>query len=155
MAERQLVKEQQEDGTLQEAGASYQTPGPDPHLPASDERWALDALRNCKFCTCEGPGLCHGLRSHVGRIQRSGNSDFSLKEFYHLVGKKIENLPLFNQYRCVRIDLVLVTREGSIRRQGRGDYYLVEWVRLRYVEKVQVRIMVGPEAQRQEAPRVL
>ncbi|XP_059039428.1 rho guanine nucleotide exchange factor 12 isoform X4 [Mustela lutreola] len=46
VAERQLVKEQQEDGTLQEAGASYQTPGPDPHLPASDERWALDALRN-------------------------------------------------------------------------------------------------------------
>lgn len=97
VAERQLAKEQQEDGTLQEAGASYQTPGPDPHLPASDERWALDALRNCKFCTCEGPGLCHGLRSHVGRIQRSGNSDFSLKEFYHLVGKKIENLPLLNR----------------------------------------------------------
>lgn len=48
-----------------------------------------------------------------------------------------------------------MTREGGIRRQGRGDYYLVEWVRLRYVEKVQVRIMVGPEAQRQEAPRVL
>lgn len=49
VAERQFAKEQHADGTLQEAGASYQIPIPDPHLPASEERWALDALRNCKF----------------------------------------------------------------------------------------------------------
>ncbi|XP_026361334.1 rho guanine nucleotide exchange factor 12 isoform X1 [Ursus maritimus] len=46
VAERQFAKEQHADGTLQEAGASYQIPIPDPHLPASEERWALDALRN-------------------------------------------------------------------------------------------------------------
>ncbi|XP_064433403.1 rho guanine nucleotide exchange factor 12 isoform X8 [Mirounga angustirostris] len=46
VAERQFAKEQHADGTLQEAGASYQITTPDPHLPASEERWALDALRN-------------------------------------------------------------------------------------------------------------
>ncbi|XP_021552130.1 rho guanine nucleotide exchange factor 12 isoform X6 [Neomonachus schauinslandi] len=46
VAERQFAKEQHADGTLREAGASYQITTPDPHLPASEERWALDALRN-------------------------------------------------------------------------------------------------------------
>lgn len=51
VAEGQFAKEQHTDGTLQEAGASYQAPVPEPHFPASEERWALDALRNRKFCS--------------------------------------------------------------------------------------------------------
>ncbi|XP_012585184.1 PREDICTED: rho guanine nucleotide exchange factor 12 isoform X2 [Condylura cristata] len=44
--ERQFAKEQHEDGTLKEVGINYQITIPDPHLPVSEERWALDALRN-------------------------------------------------------------------------------------------------------------
>uniref|UniRef100_A0A8C0D605 Rho guanine nucleotide exchange factor 12 n=1 Tax=Balaenoptera musculus TaxID=9771 RepID=A0A8C0D605_BALMU len=46
VAERQFAKEQHADGTLKEVGVSYQITVPDPHLPVSEERWALDALRN-------------------------------------------------------------------------------------------------------------
>lgn len=49
VAERQFAKEQHADGTLKEVGVNYQVTIPDPHLPGSEERWALDALRNCKF----------------------------------------------------------------------------------------------------------
>ncbi|TEA29460.1 hypothetical protein DBR06_SOUSAS510011, partial [Sousa chinensis] len=46
VAERQFAKEQHADGTLKEVGVNYQITVPDPHLPVSEERWALDALRN-------------------------------------------------------------------------------------------------------------
>nr|XP_044607603.1 rho guanine nucleotide exchange factor 12 isoform X4 [Equus asinus] len=46
VAERQFAKEQRADGTLKEVGGNYQITIPDPHLPVSEERWALDALRN-------------------------------------------------------------------------------------------------------------
>ncbi|XP_032495760.1 rho guanine nucleotide exchange factor 12 isoform X3 [Phocoena sinus] len=46
VAERQFAKEQHADGTLKEVGVNYQITIPDPHLPVSEERWALDALRN-------------------------------------------------------------------------------------------------------------
>ncbi|XP_063112005.1 rho guanine nucleotide exchange factor 12 isoform X3 [Cavia porcellus] len=46
VAERQFAKEQHADGTLKEGGENYQIAIPDPHLPVSEERWALDALRN-------------------------------------------------------------------------------------------------------------
>nr|XP_045371504.1 rho guanine nucleotide exchange factor 12 [Camelus bactrianus] len=46
VAERQFAKEQHADGTLKEAGVNYQITIPGPHLPVSEERWALDALRN-------------------------------------------------------------------------------------------------------------
>ncbi|XP_017379044.1 rho guanine nucleotide exchange factor 12 isoform X4 [Cebus imitator] len=46
VAERQFAKEQHTDGTLKEAGEDYQITIPDSHLPISEERWALDALRN-------------------------------------------------------------------------------------------------------------
>ncbi|XP_060035882.1 rho guanine nucleotide exchange factor 12 [Erinaceus europaeus] len=46
VAEQQFAKEQHADGTLKEAGMNYQITTPDPHLPVSEERWALDALRN-------------------------------------------------------------------------------------------------------------
>jgi Rho guanine nucleotide exchange factor 12 len=45
----QFAKEQHADGTLKEDGENDDIPTPDPHLPVSEERWALDALRNCKF----------------------------------------------------------------------------------------------------------
>ncbi|XP_057622434.1 rho guanine nucleotide exchange factor 12 isoform X1 [Chionomys nivalis] len=40
----QFAKEQHANGTLKEDDGSY--PIPEPHLPVSEERWALDALRN-------------------------------------------------------------------------------------------------------------
>ncbi|XP_057552003.1 rho guanine nucleotide exchange factor 12 isoform X2 [Hippopotamus amphibius kiboko] len=46
VSERQFAKEQHADGTLKEVGVNYQVTIPDPHLPVSEERWALDALRN-------------------------------------------------------------------------------------------------------------
>uniref|UniRef100_A0A2K6EFT3 Rho guanine nucleotide exchange factor 12 n=1 Tax=Propithecus coquereli TaxID=379532 RepID=A0A2K6EFT3_PROCO len=46
VAERQFAKEQHADGTLKEVGVNYQITIPDPHLSVSEERWALDALRN-------------------------------------------------------------------------------------------------------------
>uniref|UniRef100_A0A8D1Z9H4 Rho guanine nucleotide exchange factor 12 n=1 Tax=Sus scrofa TaxID=9823 RepID=A0A8D1Z9H4_PIG len=46
VAERQFAKEQHADGTLKEVGVNYQITIPEPHLPVSEERWALDALRN-------------------------------------------------------------------------------------------------------------
>ncbi|XP_048651567.1 rho guanine nucleotide exchange factor 12 [Marmota marmota marmota] len=46
VTERQFAKEQHTDGTLKESGENYQITIPDPHLPVSEERWALDALRN-------------------------------------------------------------------------------------------------------------
>ncbi|XP_078195824.1 rho guanine nucleotide exchange factor 12 isoform X5 [Callithrix jacchus] len=46
VAERQFAKEQHTDGTLKEVGEDYQITIPDSHLPISEERWALDALRN-------------------------------------------------------------------------------------------------------------
>lgn len=45
----QFVKEQHANGTLKEDDGSYPIPIPEPHMPVSEERWALDALRNCKF----------------------------------------------------------------------------------------------------------
>ncbi|XP_016063141.1 PREDICTED: rho guanine nucleotide exchange factor 12 [Miniopterus natalensis] len=46
VAERHFAKEQHADGTVKEVGVNYQVTIPDPHLPISEERWALDALRN-------------------------------------------------------------------------------------------------------------
>ncbi|KAK2099628.1 Rho guanine nucleotide exchange factor 12, partial [Saguinus oedipus] len=46
VAERQFAKEQHTDGTLKDVGEDYQITIPDSHLPISEERWALDALRN-------------------------------------------------------------------------------------------------------------
>lgn len=51
VTERQFAKEQNSDGTLKEAGVNYQITIPDSYLPVSEERWATDALRNCKFYT--------------------------------------------------------------------------------------------------------
>ncbi|XP_012968364.1 rho guanine nucleotide exchange factor 12 isoform X2 [Mesocricetus auratus] len=42
----QFAKEQRANGSLKEDDGSYPIPIPDPHLPVSEERWALDALRN-------------------------------------------------------------------------------------------------------------
>ncbi|XP_021526877.1 rho guanine nucleotide exchange factor 12 isoform X2 [Aotus nancymaae] len=46
VAERQYAQEQHTDGTLKEVGEDYQITIPDSHLPISEARWALDALRN-------------------------------------------------------------------------------------------------------------
>uniref|UniRef100_A0A4X2K4D8 Rho guanine nucleotide exchange factor 12 n=1 Tax=Vombatus ursinus TaxID=29139 RepID=A0A4X2K4D8_VOMUR len=45
LAERQFEKEQTEE-TSKESGMDYQSTIPEPHFPVSEERWALDALRN-------------------------------------------------------------------------------------------------------------
>lgn len=42
----QFAKEQHANGTLKEGNGGYPVTIPDPHLPVSEERWALDALRN-------------------------------------------------------------------------------------------------------------
>ncbi|XP_036047675.1 rho guanine nucleotide exchange factor 12 isoform X2 [Onychomys torridus] len=42
----QFAKEQCANGTLKEDDGSYPIPIPEPHLPVTEERWALDALRN-------------------------------------------------------------------------------------------------------------
>ncbi|XP_014640521.1 PREDICTED: rho guanine nucleotide exchange factor 12 isoform X3 [Ceratotherium simum simum] len=49
VAERQFAKEQHADGVLKEVGVNYQITIPDSHLPVSEERWAVDALRNLGF----------------------------------------------------------------------------------------------------------
>uniref|UniRef100_A0A5F8GN29 Rho guanine nucleotide exchange factor 12 n=1 Tax=Monodelphis domestica TaxID=13616 RepID=A0A5F8GN29_MONDO len=46
LAERQFEKEQQAEETLKESEMDYQSTVPEPHFPVSEERWALDALRN-------------------------------------------------------------------------------------------------------------
>ncbi|XP_043850710.1 rho guanine nucleotide exchange factor 12 isoform X4 [Dromiciops gliroides] len=45
LAERQFEKEQAEE-TSKESRMDYQSTVPEPHFPVSEERWALDALRN-------------------------------------------------------------------------------------------------------------
>ncbi|XP_036600800.1 rho guanine nucleotide exchange factor 12 isoform X1 [Trichosurus vulpecula] len=45
LAERQFEKEQAEE-TSKAPGMDYQSTIPEPHFPVSEERWALDALRN-------------------------------------------------------------------------------------------------------------
>ncbi|XP_078003023.1 rho guanine nucleotide exchange factor 12 isoform X4 [Phascolarctos cinereus] len=45
LAERQFEKEQAEE-TSKESGMDYQSTIPEPRFPVSEERWALDALRN-------------------------------------------------------------------------------------------------------------
>lgn len=45
----QFAKEQHANGTFKEGDGGYPVTISDPHLPVSEERWALDALRNCKF----------------------------------------------------------------------------------------------------------
>lgn len=45
----QFAKEQHANGTLKEGDGGYPVTIPGPHVPVSEERWALDALRNCKF----------------------------------------------------------------------------------------------------------
>uniref|UniRef100_A0A8C6GHD9 Rho guanine nucleotide exchange factor 12 n=1 Tax=Mus spicilegus TaxID=10103 RepID=A0A8C6GHD9_MUSSI len=42
----QFAKEQHANGTLKEGDGGYPVTIPGPHLPVSEERWALDALRN-------------------------------------------------------------------------------------------------------------
>ncbi|XP_058400981.1 rho guanine nucleotide exchange factor 12 isoform X3 [Diceros bicornis minor] len=49
VAERQFAKEQHADGVLKEVGVNYQIAIPESHLPVSEERWAVDALRNLGF----------------------------------------------------------------------------------------------------------
>uniref|UniRef100_A0A8C6QYY0 Rho guanine nucleotide exchange factor 12 n=1 Tax=Nannospalax galili TaxID=1026970 RepID=A0A8C6QYY0_NANGA len=46
ITETQFAKEQHVNGTLKEGGGNYPVTILDPHLPVSEERWALDALRN-------------------------------------------------------------------------------------------------------------
>ncbi|XP_008258831.1 rho guanine nucleotide exchange factor 12 isoform X5 [Oryctolagus cuniculus] len=46
VTERQFAKERNTDGTLKDVGVNYQITIPDSHLSVSEERWALDALRN-------------------------------------------------------------------------------------------------------------
>nr|KAF6436915.1 Rho guanine nucleotide exchange factor 12 [Molossus molossus] len=46
VAERPSAKEQHAGGTAKGAGVNSQIAAPDPPLPVSEERWALDALRN-------------------------------------------------------------------------------------------------------------
>ncbi|XP_062053194.1 rho guanine nucleotide exchange factor 12 isoform X5 [Lepus europaeus] len=46
VTERQFAKERNTDGTLKDAGVNYQITIPDSHSSVSEERWALDALRN-------------------------------------------------------------------------------------------------------------
>uniref|UniRef100_A0AAA9SRC7 Rho guanine nucleotide exchange factor 12 n=1 Tax=Bos taurus TaxID=9913 RepID=A0AAA9SRC7_BOVIN len=69
VAERQFAKEQHADGTLKEVGVNYQVTIPDPHLPGSEERWALDALRNL--------GLLKQLLVHqLGLTEKSTQEDW-------------------------------------------------------------------------------
>uniref|UniRef100_A0A452G9M6 Rho guanine nucleotide exchange factor 12 n=1 Tax=Capra hircus TaxID=9925 RepID=A0A452G9M6_CAPHI len=69
VAERQFAKEQHADGTLKEVGVNYQIIIPDPHLPVSEERWALDALRNL--------GLLKQLLVHqLGLTEKSTQEDW-------------------------------------------------------------------------------
>lgn len=42
----QFAKEQHANGTFKEGDGGYPVTSSDPHLPVSEERWALDALRN-------------------------------------------------------------------------------------------------------------
>lgn len=49
VAERRFAQEQHAEGAVKEAGVNNHMTIPYPHLPVSEERWALDALRNCKL----------------------------------------------------------------------------------------------------------
>ncbi|XP_008050065.2 rho guanine nucleotide exchange factor 12-like, partial [Carlito syrichta] len=69
VAERQFSKEQHADGTLKEVGVSYQITIPDPHLPVSEERWALDALRNLSL-------LKQLLVQQLGMTEKSTQEDW-------------------------------------------------------------------------------
>ncbi|XP_036286133.1 rho guanine nucleotide exchange factor 12 isoform X5 [Pipistrellus kuhlii] len=46
VAERRFAQEQHAEGAVKEAGVNNHITIPDLHLPVSEERWALDALRN-------------------------------------------------------------------------------------------------------------
>ncbi|KAH0514707.1 Rho guanine nucleotide exchange factor 12 [Microtus ochrogaster] len=65
-----FAKEQHANGTLKEDDGSYPIPIPEPHLPVSEERWALDALRNL--------GLLKQLLA-----QRFGLTEKSTQEDWH------------------------------------------------------------------------
>lgn len=46
MAERRFAQAQHAERAVKEAGVNDHITTPDPHVPVSEERWALDALRN-------------------------------------------------------------------------------------------------------------
>ncbi|XP_049713545.1 rho guanine nucleotide exchange factor 12 isoform X1 [Elephas maximus indicus] len=68
-AERPFAEERHADGALKELGVGYQISIPGPHFPVSEERWALDALRNL--------GLLKQLLVHqLGLTERSTQEDW-------------------------------------------------------------------------------
>ncbi|KAL1782305.1 rho guanine nucleotide exchange factor 12 isoform X2 [Sigmodon hispidus] len=65
----QYAKEQCANGTLKEDDGSYPVPVPGPHLPVSEERWALDALRNLDL-------LKQLLAQHLGLTEKNTQEDW-------------------------------------------------------------------------------
>ncbi|XP_036743544.2 rho guanine nucleotide exchange factor 12 isoform X2 [Manis pentadactyla] len=82
-AERQFAKEQHADGTLKEAAVNYQITVPDPHLPLSEERWALDALRNLGL-------LKQLLVQHLGLTEKSTQGDWPYSPRYRTASPGVQ-----------------------------------------------------------------
>ncbi|XP_076968766.1 rho guanine nucleotide exchange factor 12 isoform X2 [Tamandua tetradactyla] len=83
VAERQFAKEQCADGTLKEVGVNYQITIPDPHLTVSEERWALDALRNLGL-------LKQLLVQQLGLTEKSIQEDWQHFPRYRTVSQRVQ-----------------------------------------------------------------
>ncbi|KAM6172624.1 rho guanine nucleotide exchange factor 12 [Erethizon dorsatum] len=83
VAERQFAKEQHADVTLKESGENYQIRIPDPHLPVSEERWALDALRNLGL-------LKQLLVQQLGLAEKSNQEDWQHFSRYTIASQEAQ-----------------------------------------------------------------
>ncbi|XP_058145499.1 rho guanine nucleotide exchange factor 12 isoform X3 [Dasypus novemcinctus] len=83
VAEREFVKEQHANGTLKKVGVNYQITIPDSHVPVSEERWALDALRNL--------GLLKQLLVHqLGLTEKSTQEDWQHFPRYKAASQRVQ-----------------------------------------------------------------
>ncbi|XP_037697673.1 rho guanine nucleotide exchange factor 12 isoform X2 [Choloepus didactylus] len=83
VAERHFAKEQHADGTLQEVGVNYQITIPDPHFPVTEERWALDALRNLGL-------LKQLLVQQLGLTEKSTQEDWQHFPRYRTASQRVQ-----------------------------------------------------------------
>ncbi|XP_008568425.1 PREDICTED: rho guanine nucleotide exchange factor 12 isoform X2 [Galeopterus variegatus] len=83
VAERQFAKEQHAGATLKEVGVNYQLSIPDPHLPVSEERWALDALRNLGL-------LKQLLVQQLGLTEKSTQEDWQPFPRYRITSQGVQ-----------------------------------------------------------------
>uniref|UniRef100_A0A8C5K840 Rho guanine nucleotide exchange factor 12 n=1 Tax=Jaculus jaculus TaxID=51337 RepID=A0A8C5K840_JACJA len=83
MTATQFAKEQHANETLKEGGKNYPDTIPDPFLPVSEERWALDALRNLGL-------LKQLLVQQLGLTEKSSREDWQSFPRYRTASEEVQ-----------------------------------------------------------------